>query len=199
MCVQGRAANPPHRRSPLHEEGERRLPEVHIDYAFLRRADAEDLAKLVVLKALPSRAMRAWAVPSKGAADGSTVGRVFKGIREMGIRAPCIVKCDGEPAVEALREELMSRMGEGVVPQDPPQGESESNGAVENGVKLLKGMARVHLAALEWKLGAQIPAARLGGQAHCRGRQAHAPLRRGGLLLHGLRLKRGARGCDALS
>ena len=160
VCVQGRAANPQHRRSPPHGEGERRLPEVRIDYAFLRRADAEDLAKLVVLMALPSRAMRAWVVPSKGAADGSTVERVFKGIREMGIRAPCIVKCDGEPAVEALREELMNRMGEGVAPPNPPVGESQSNGVVENGARLLKDMVRVHVLPRERKLQVRIPAGR---------------------------------------
>ena len=31
VCVQGRADNPPHRRLPPPVEGERRLPEVHID------------------------------------------------------------------------------------------------------------------------------------------------------------------------
>ena len=74
VCVQGRAGNPPHRRLPPPGEGERRLPEVHIDYAFLRRADSPvgELAKLIVLKALPSRAMRAWVVPSKGLVDGSS-------------------------------------------------------------------------------------------------------------------------------
>ena len=37
-------------------------------------------------------------------------------------------------------------------------GESASNGVVENGVKVYKGLLRVHLAALERKLkGAQIP------------------------------------------
>ena len=137
ICVQGRADNPHRRRAPPSADDERRLPEVHIDYAFLRRADSDDLAKLVILKALPSRAMRAWVVPSKGVVDGSTAERVYKGIREMGIRAPCIIKCDGEPAVEALREEVMNRMGEGAVPQNPPVGESQSNGVIENGVKLL--------------------------------------------------------------
>ena len=99
--MQGRADNPPHRRLPPPAEGERRLPEVHIDYAFLRRADSEagELAKLIILKALPSRAMRAWVVPSKGLTDGSSAERVCRGIREMGIRTPCILKCDGEAPV----------------------------------------------------------------------------------------------------
>ena len=92
---------------------------MHIDYAFLRRADSEagELAKLVVLKALPSRAMRAWVVPGKGLVDGSTAERVCRGIREMGIRTPCILKCDGEASVAALREEVMHRLGEGRSPR----------------------------------------------------------------------------------
>ena len=65
----------------------------------------------------------------------------------------CVFKCDGEHSVEALREAVMARLGEGAVPQGPPAGESHSNGVVENGVKLLKGLVRVHVLALERKLG----------------------------------------------
>ena len=50
MCVQGRADNPQHRRRPPQVVEEHRLPEVHIDYASLRRADSEDLVKLVIMK-----------------------------------------------------------------------------------------------------------------------------------------------------
>ena len=94
VCVQGRLDNPPHRRLPAEVREERRLPEVHLDYAFLRRADSEVLAKLVVLKALPSRAMQAWVVPSKGVGDQASAERVIRGIRAMGIRPPCVLKCD---------------------------------------------------------------------------------------------------------
>ena len=52
------------------------------------------------------------------------------------------------------------RAGDGAVPQYPPAGESQSNGAVENAVKLIKGMIRVHIIALERKLGVTIPVSR---------------------------------------
>ena len=52
-----------------------------------------------------------------------------------------------------MREAEMARLGEGAVPQGPPAGESQSNGVVENGVKLLKGLIRVHVLALERTLG----------------------------------------------
>ena len=130
VCVQGRADNPPHRRLPSPAEGERRLPEVHLDYAFLRRADSEagELAKLIILKTLPSRAMRAWVVPSKGLVDRSSAERVCRGIREMGIRTPCIVKCDGEASVEALREAVMHQLGEGQFPRRRPWGSPRRTG-----------------------------------------------------------------------
>ena len=66
VCVQGRSDNPPHRRRPAEVVEEHRLPEVHLDYAFLRRSDSDVLAKIVVVKAFPSRALQAWVVPSKG-------------------------------------------------------------------------------------------------------------------------------------
>ena len=43
-------------------------------------------------------------------------------------------------------------------PRAHPAGESQSNGVVENGVKLLKGLVRVHVLALERKLGVRFPA-----------------------------------------
>ena len=55
---------------------------------------------------------------------------------------------------------MIHRLPTGVLPVGPPVGESESNGVVENGVKVYKGFLRVHLAALERKLkGAHIPSA----------------------------------------
>ena len=90
------------------------MPEIHLDYAFLRRSGEEDLAKLLILKAIPSRVVRAWIVPSKGLADSGTAERVFRGVKEMGIRAPCVVKCDGEPAVAASSVE-QRRIGIGGV------------------------------------------------------------------------------------
>merc|ERR1712016_520307 len=102
--------------------------------------------------------MQAFVVPSKGLGDPASVERVIKGIRAMGIRPPCVLKCDGEASVEALREAVMARPGEGAVPQGPPAGESQSNGVVENGARLLKGLIRVHVLSLDRKLGVRIPA-----------------------------------------
>ena len=70
---------------------------------------------LVVMKARPTRVVRAWAVPHKGVTDADIVERVYKGVCETGARPPCAFKCDKEPSTNALREELMRRAAPGVV------------------------------------------------------------------------------------
>ena len=65
-CVRGRADNPPHRLVPGVEEERRRLPELHFAYAYLRREHSEDMLTSLILKARPTRAIRAWVVPHQG-------------------------------------------------------------------------------------------------------------------------------------
>jgi hypothetical protein len=51
----------------------------------------------------------------------------------------------------------MAELPGGALPVEVPAHESQSNGAVENAVKLLKGMVRVHLLALERKAQLHLP------------------------------------------
>ena len=44
-CVAGRQDNPPHRRQ---EERESRVPEVHMDYCFVRRTDEEEVLPTLI-------------------------------------------------------------------------------------------------------------------------------------------------------
>ncbi len=90
--------------------------------------------------------------------DG-TADRAMQGIRELGHRGPVVFKTDNEPALLTLREALMARLPEGALPVNSPAGESQSNGAAENAVKLFKALLHVHLAALERKTGVHIPSA----------------------------------------
>ena len=62
-CVAGRRDNPPHRRMP---EEEHQVPEVMMDYAFVRRADEAETATILLLKDRESRSMRAWVMRYKG-------------------------------------------------------------------------------------------------------------------------------------
>ena len=77
----------------------------------------------------------------------------------MGTKGVLLIKTDNEPALKALREEVTRKLENGIIPVAPPVKESQSNGAIENGVKVFKGLLRVHLLALERKMDGYIPSA----------------------------------------
>ena len=155
-CVAGRRDNPAHLRVPREPGG---VPEVGFDYAFVRRESEEETATLLVMKDRDSRAIRAWVVPVKGVGSdmAHAVSRAVEGVHELGHRGPVVVKTDNEAALLALREATMAQMHEGAIPVQPVPGESESTGVTESGVRLFKGLLRVHFAALEGKAGVTVP------------------------------------------
>ena len=157
-CVAGRKDNPAHLLKPLSESA---LPEVSLDYCFVRREGEEQVLTILLLKDRRSRVVRAWVVQSKGTAVSSCVERALQGIKDFGHIGPILVKVDNELAIKALRVELMERLPEGASPVETPERESESNGGVEIGVKLFKGLLRVHLAALERKIEGYLPSSHL--------------------------------------
>ena len=63
-----------------------------------------------------------------------------------------ILKSDGEPAIVAVREALAAYHGGSVTPEQPPKGEHQSNGAVEEAGRTVRDMVRVLKSQLEGKL-----------------------------------------------
>ena len=153
-CVQGRRDNVPH--SKVGAEA-LEVPEVCFDYAFVRRVGEKDVITLLVMRDRGSRALRVWIVPNKGAEMEDTVLKAVEGVLHLGYRGRVLIKCDNEPAILALREAIIARLPDGAIPVAPAPGESASNGVVENAVKIAKGLMRVHLSALERKVGARFP------------------------------------------
>jgi hypothetical protein len=153
-CVQGRRDNPPHRRT---KRGEGEVPEVAFDYAYVRRDDEEETTTLLVMRDRDSKAIRAWVLARKGIDMEETVDRAVAGVRELGYRGRVLIRCDGEPALVALRNAITKGLPDGATPIVTPVGESSSNGGVEGAIKILKGLLRVHLAALERRIGARFP------------------------------------------
>ncbi len=127
------------------------------DYAFVRRDDEEVVATLLVMRDRDSKAIRAWALEHKGVDMIETVNRAVAGVHELGYRGRVLIRCDGEPALKALRNAITRALPEGATPIVTPVGESQSNGGIEGAVKIVKGVLRVHLAALERKIGAKFP------------------------------------------
>ncbi len=54
-----------------------------------------------------------------------------------------ILKCDGEPAICAVRDALAKLHGGKVIPEQPPKGESQSNGTIEEAGKTIREFMRV--------------------------------------------------------
>jgi hypothetical protein len=153
-CVQGRRDAPPHCRQKR-SAGE--IPEVAFDYAFIRRDDEEALVTCLVMRDRDSKAVRAWVLERKGADTDETVDRAVAGIRDLGYRGRVLIRCDGEPALVALRNAIITALPEGATPVKTPVAESASNGGIEQAIRTLKGMLRVHLAALERNVNAKFP------------------------------------------
>ena len=149
-CVAGRRDNPGHRRVPAEE---RLVPEVMLDYAFVRTDDERETLTILVVKDRESRAIRASVMTMKGACNEEAGEKAAEAIQGFGHRGKLLIKVDNEPALKSLRDEVILKLDQGVICVAPPAGESQSNGAVENGVKLFKGVLSVHLMALEKKLG----------------------------------------------
>ena len=53
-----------------------------------------------------------------------------------------IVKSDGEPAMVAVREALARYHGGMITPEQPPKGEHQANGAVEEAGRTIRDMMR---------------------------------------------------------
>ena len=68
-----------------------------------------------------------------------------------------VFRSDHEAAISALLRELGRSWHGEVVPEEAATRDPQSNGAAENGVKLIKGRVRTLKDALEFNLGAEVP------------------------------------------
>ena len=78
-------------------------------------------------------------------------------MKRLGSRRKMILKTDNEPALVCLRDGIIQKLDKEVLVEKLPKGESQSNGAMENAVNLVKGMLRTLLLALERRLGGTLP------------------------------------------
>ena len=152
-CVKERRDNPAHHTVPAKV---RDVPEVGMDYCCFRRADCEDKITVLFQKDRASKAIRSQIVESKGVKCEEAIEAALRGIREFGHHGKIALKADGENAVKALKGEVLRRLDGGGFSIQPPAHEHESNGGVENGVKIFKGLFRVRLLALERNIDAHI-------------------------------------------
>jgi hypothetical protein len=120
---------------------------IAFDYGFLgdRDEDESRSSPILVTKCDGDRWVDADLLPSKGLVHKHNVKTLVENVRKSGF-AKCILKCDNEPAILALRAEaakILSRdFGKQILDENPAKGESQSNGMAENAVKEMKGVVR---------------------------------------------------------
>ncbi len=81
-----------------------------------------------------------------GASVG-TVDRAVYGVRDLGYQGRVLIRCDGEPALKALRDAIVKGLPGGATPVVTPVGESQSNGRMEGAVRLVQCpvLSRLHI------------------------------------------------------
>ena len=104
-------------------------------------------------------AIRAHALKFKGTCLDEASTLVSQAIQAFGHKWKLAIKTDNEPALLDLRNEVIKKLDEGILPIRPPPYDSHSNGAIESGVKTFQGLLRMHLLTLEQKAEMHVPTA----------------------------------------
>ncbi len=171
FCVKGRATGEPHMPGPISS-----IPIIAFDYLFITRGkilrrdelSKEDQAnikmKILVVKDTKGKAVFAHTVRQKGVdEEGYAVARITEDVQWLGY-TKLILKIDGERAIVRLLRGSLKVIKANIVDdegqasfENPPTYDPRSNGAVENAVKMIKGMLRTCKLGLEARIGGIIP------------------------------------------
>ena len=158
LCDGDEGVNAPHRRSDAQDDLEG-VPHVSMDYGFLgERESEEQVSPVLVIR--ERRHKMTWAMlgSRKGTEFPWIARRAARFIDQLGHNRVTL-RCDNEPAIEALAREIGQARQEGsqTVPGEPASGRSQSNGIIERAVGLVAGQARTLKAALEHRIGTRVP------------------------------------------
>lgn len=151
-CVEGKARDKPHRK--LDDSENKGLPEVVFDYGFLG-AEGEDTIAIQVARDRKTRMLFAHVVPKKGFTHEHGAEEMIKDLKKLGY-AEVILKCDGEPALKSVQEEVKRRRPEPTILENSPVGDSRANGAAERAVQAIGEQVRVLRRGLEQRLGLKL-------------------------------------------
>ena len=143
--------NAPHRRSDAQDDLEG-VPHVSMVYGFLGERESEEVVSpVLVIRERRHKMTWAMLVPRNGT-EFPWIAKRF--IDELGHNR-FTLRCDNEPAIEALAREIGQACQEGrkTVPGRPPVGDCQTKGVIERAVGLVAGQARTLKAALEHSIG----------------------------------------------
>ena len=80
---------------------------------------------------------------------------MIKDLKKLGY-SEVILKCDGEPALKSVQEEVKRKRPEPTILENSPVGDSRSNGAAERAVQAIGEQVRVLRRGLEQRLGLKL-------------------------------------------
>ena len=165
-CVRGRGRNAPHARGK--DGKDTKTPRISLDYFFMSSVDeAASSNPLLVMLDESTGEKYARAVGQKGLGMEGAMDWLIKDLSDElkswghagGEGGHILVKTDGERSIKAVREALAQYHGGKVVPDVPPCGESQSNGAIEEAGKKVREYARVLKEHVEDKAQIQLGSA----------------------------------------
>ena len=156
VCVKARARDRPHR--PQRGPGEKEVPEIVFDYCFMGARGEEETQAILVIKDRRTRMYFSHVVPRKGLASEHSAKVLLEDLKKLGYGA-ILLKCDGEPALKAVQEEVSRQRVGQTLQENSPVGDSQANGAAERAVQSVSEQVRVVRLGLEQRLGVQVPGA----------------------------------------
>ena len=148
-CVAGKAQDRPHMKSE--NKDERHIPEIVFDYGFLGGKDDDETLAIQVARDRRTQMLFAHVVPRKGMVSEHGAVAMVKDIEKLGYKE-VILKCDGEPAMKSVQEEVKRRRSDTTILENSVPGDSKSNGAAERAVKALGEQVRVLRGGLQSRL-----------------------------------------------
>ena len=107
-CVAGRGHQGPHRRS---EEPLNDVPQISIDYCFLRRGPDERSVPVLVARVRRLNLVFAHVVPFKGGGHREVIALLARDLQRCGFHGKVILKGDQENAIQDLMHEVARHRG----------------------------------------------------------------------------------------
>ena len=150
------------REDPHHSKGgdsENMVPMFVCDYAFLKSTtDENDKVTLFVLKECLTKSIFSCVCPKKGTETQVAAELFLDAMEELGLKnAKVMYKSDQEPAIKGVLDMVTKARSAPFVPEHSPVGSSQSNGAAENAVLLVKSLFRRNKLALEKRYSIKLP------------------------------------------
>ena len=153
VCVKARARDRPHR--PQRGPEQKDVPEVVFDYGFMGARGEEETQAILVIKDRRTRMYFSHVVPRKGLASEHGAKVLHEDLKKLGY-GTILLKCDGEPALKAVQEEVARQRTGQTLLENSPVGDSQANGAAERAVQSVSAQIRAVRLGLEQRLGAQV-------------------------------------------